>query len=45
MNGLGLTVVVERGAGLLSRIADEDFKAAGAAIGKRRAMPAGPMSC
>jgi H+-translocating NAD(P) transhydrogenase subunit alpha len=33
MNGLGLTVVVERGAGLLSRIADEDFKAAGAAIG------------
>jgi NAD(P) transhydrogenase subunit alpha len=32
--GLGLDVVVESGAGQLSRIPDADFRAAGAAIGK-----------
>jgi NAD(P) transhydrogenase subunit alpha len=34
--GLGLEVVVEAGAGLASRITDEEFAGAGAAIGKGR---------
>ena len=33
MIGLGLSVVVEKGAGLLSRVLDADFEAAGAKIG------------
>jgi len=34
MAGLGLDVIVEKGAGVLSRITDEDFVKAGASIGK-----------
>ncbi|RWL60996.1 MAG: NAD(P)(+) transhydrogenase (Re/Si-specific) subunit alpha, partial [Mesorhizobium sp.] len=32
--GLGFDVIIEKGAGLGSRIPDEDFAAVGAAIGK-----------
>ena len=43
--GLGFDVVVEAGAGLGSRITDEDFAKAGAIVGKASRCRRGPTSC
>ena len=45
MAGLGFDVIVEAGAGALSRIPDEDFAKAGATIGTAGRCRQAPMSC